>query len=891
MNINKIKAIAENGHRCQLIVAAAGSGKTQTLVDVVVHRFVHGLISTGKRKLVIFTFTNNAADELSVRLRQLLANAGITDVFDNVFVGTIHGWCRQYLEKQKRAGNYKIMEEHEQFNMINRIYDMLELDRVYKKNRFYNIKKFIVDLEIFYNEGINLNSKNIPTAIRLPLTKYLRFIETENIIDFGMMVRKATEVMNSCKDGEALEVYVDEYQDINPSQVKLLKSMIQAPGSKMIAVGDPRQAIYQWRGSDFERMLKFKEDFVDVETHNLSINRRSRSGIIKFANNVADHMKMTNGGKLPHMEIGPRDDKCISVVNDTTEYKPYRVVNLLLALKEEGCEYSDMAVLFRSVKNDAGELMAALKNNNVPFYSPNKNEGTQFVTDFMGSIIKLMEIAEWSNPQNYDEESEESEKIDDALARLATYCKNVNKHQIHLAVLEWRNQLKAGHNNNNYNFRKQLFEFCSAVQFFIHPHENMLQDGLATTTRIMKALEEVYRRRLVSFKSRPSPLSVFVTNLKWNLESKLDEWANSGMSIKKRYGVVVSTVHAAKGLEWPIVIIPRVRNGVFPVRASSVRSSFTNLITKRYGTSLEDEKRLWYVAITRARDRLYIFSGKDGAHKPSNLLSEGMAPKDAQCVNLSIGNAIKMELSQVVTKDKSQYGTISVSDFLLLLECQYHFYLRKMCGVEVPVGEELGAGDILHRIIERLTVDHDYTNVDQIVNEETFLPLADKLREDLLKKSITEKVKKARANNVFDGIKHAEYGFSLDYGRVMVNGTVDAIRESGQGLEIIDWKSSVDEKFLNRYKLQMLMYTAGLQNLNKRVLGANIIDLGAKNSPDKINATATNNKINKIKRLGLSALNDVVYNIPVTKPSTATCTICDVSSICPDRTTGGDKHE
>ena len=890
MNIDKIKSIAENDHKCQLVVAAAGSGKTQMLVDVVVHRFVQGLISTGKRKLVIFTFTNNAADEPSARLRQLLTDSGITNAFDGVFVGTIHGWCRQYLERQKRAGNYKIIEEHEQFNMINRIYDMLELDYAYKGNRFSNIKKFIADLEIFYNEGIDLDSENIPTAIRSPLTKYLRFMETENMVDFGTMVRKATEVINGCEDREALEVYVDEYQDINPSQAKLLKSMIQVTEFKLMAVGDPRQAIYQWRGSDFERLLKFKEDFIDVETHNLTINRRSRSGIIEFANNVADHMKMTNGIKLPHMEIGPRDDKRISVVNDTTDYKPENVVNLLLALKEEGCEYSDMAVLFRSVKNDAGELMAALKNNGVPFYSPNKNEGTLFVTDFMGSIIKLMEIAEWSNPQSYDEESEESEKIDTALTKLSAYCKNVNKDQIHLAVLEWRNQLKAEH-NNNYNFRKQLFEFCSSVQFVIHPHENMLQGGFATTARIMKALEEVYRRRLVSFKLRPSPLSVFLTNLKWNLESKLDEWTNSGMSIKKRCGVVVSTVHAAKGLEWPIVIIPRVRNGVFPVRPSSVRSSFANSITKRYGTSLEDEKRLWYVALTRARDRLFIFSGKDGVHKPSSLLKEEMELEDAQCVNLNIDKAIKMKMSPVVTMDKSQYGVISVSDFLLLLECQYHFYLRKMCGVEVPVGEELGAGDILHRIIERLTADHNYTNIDQIVNEETLLPLADKLREDHLKKSITNKVKKAVANNLFDGIKHTEYAFSLDYGRVMVNGTVDAIRESKQGLEIIDWKSSVDRKFLNRYKLQMLMYVAGLQNLNKCVLGASIVDLSAKNSPAKINANVTSTEINKIKHLGISALEDVVYNIPITRPSTTTCSICDVNSICPDRTTVGDKHE
>ena len=890
MSTNKVKKISESSHKCQIIVAAAGSGKTQMLVDVIAHRFMQGLISTGKRKLVIFTFTNNAADELSVRLRRLLADSVITNAFDGVFVGTIHGWCRQYIEKQKLGSSYKIMEEYEQFHMINRIYDMLELNGAYNGTRSNNIKKFIVDLEIFYNEGISLDSKNIPTTIRSPLTKYVKFMEEENIIDYGMMIRKATEMLSGSRNKEALEVYVDEYQDINPSQIKLLKSMIQVRGSKLIAVGDPRQAIYQWRGGDFERMLKFEGDFTDMEKHSLSINRRSRKGIIRFANNVADHMKFARGDTLPHMEMGPRNDKDVSVVNDTTEYNPDNIINLILTLKKEGCEYNDMAVLFRSVKNNASELMDALKNSNVPFYSPNKNEGTLFVTNFMGSVIELMEIAEWSNPKDYDEEAEESEKIDAALSKLSAYCKNANKTQIHQAVLKWKNQLKGEH-NNNYNFRRQLFEFCSSVQFVIHPHESTLQDGFATITRIMKSLEGVYRRRLVSFKARPSPLCVFLTNLKWSIESKLDEWSNRGMLMKKYHGVVVSTVHAAKGLEWPIVIIPRVRNGMFPVRASSNQSSFVNSITKRYGTTLEDEKRLWYVAITRAKDRLFIFSGKDGAHKPSSLLKEGMMLKDAQCVSLSAEKAIKMKMSQVVRQPKTQHGTMGVSDFLLLLECQYHFYLRKMCGVEVPVGEELGAGDILHSIIERIAEKHDFTNIDQIVNEETFLPLADETREHSLKESIKGKLKRAVANNMFDGIKYAEYRFSLDYDDIMVNGTVDAIRESDQGLEIIDWKSSADDKFLNRYKLQILMYVAGMQNLNKCVLGASIIDLGAKKTPAKINVDVANIKIDKIRRSGLSALKEVVYEMPVTKPSLATCSICDVSSICPDRITMGDKHE
>lgn len=887
-----IKQIAKNNSKCQLVVAATGSGKTQMLVDVVAYRFEHELAKDDKRKLIIFTFTNSAADELSVRLGGLLQKHGALYTHDRIFIGTIHSWCRQYLDEKKAIGDYKVMEEQEEFQMINRIYNMLGLDQLYGQgSRFSKINKFINDLDVFYNEGLCIDDPNIPTEISVVLEKYFKFMEKEGMLDFGMLIRKASLVLDSSK-GEPLEVYVDEYQDVNTAQVKLLNNMIQKPNSRLFAVGDPRQAIYQWRGSDLERMIEFEKEFPHAKTYHLSVNRRSRAGIIKFANNVADNMNITVTGKLYHMEIDPRrNDGLISVVNDPTRFKVSNVIELLQGLKDEGCDYEDISILFRSVKNHAGELIDALKDHGIPYYSPNVNKGTMFVSKFMCSVIELMKIMDrFSDVQNQEEENEMLEKIDMYLGNIMSYCNNKNKKEIHTAIGKWKKQL-IGRDNNDYNFRKQLFDFCEAVRFVIDPKETELQEGFATVTRIMKTAEEVYRRRLRSFKDRPSPLYVLLNTIDWNLRYKLDEWANKGMPVKKQYGVTVATVHAAKGLEWPVVILPRVRKGLFPVRDRRHQCSFTPPIAEKYGTSLEDEKRLWYVAVTRTRDRLFIFSGADGVHKPSELLDAKMKYEDVQCITKSAQMALKMKLSQILTRGQRQYSRMSVSDFLLLIECQYQFYLRKTCGVEVPVSDELGAGKILHSIIEKMSTVDSYGDIDQIVDDEVFLPLANQSREKRMKRAIKNKLKNAVANNMLKDIKRAEYKFSIQYEGVVIDGTVDAIREKEQGFEIIDWKSSVDAKFLNRYKLQLMIYALGLQNLGKHVLGASIVDLGAKKNHSEVKVNVQNDKIKEMERMVSSSLKRIDDGIPRTNPSLTSCSVCDVSAICPDQIVRRDKVE
>ena len=128
----------------------------------------------------------------------------------------------------------------------------------------------------------------------------------------------------------------------------------------------------------------------------------------------------------------------------------------------------------------------------------------------------------------------------------------------------------------------------------------------------MRAIEEAYRRRFsAKYNARSSPVDVFTNNLRWQLSKQIERWTEVGMSTRRTDAVTISTVHAAKGLEWPVVILPFAWEDRFPRRPEGHRSSFPDNIAQRYGTSIEDERRLWYVAITRARDRLYIFTGNE----------------------------------------------------------------------------------------------------------------------------------------------------------------------------------------------------------------------------------------------------------------------------------------
>jgi DNA helicase-2/ATP-dependent DNA helicase PcrA len=898
-----LNCILNSPRRNKLVVAAAGSGKTRLLIDVLVENIKRGKIDPQKDEVIVFTFTNNAADELAVRLTKLIGNR--QDILNPIFIGTIHGWCNEYLKREGTLANTKVIDELEQYQLLIRIYNVLGLESNYEEpSKFQKIEKFVKDLELFYNENLDINDKIIPEKVRVCIKRYLDFIRRQRLLDFGSLIRRTTEHIRSSNKIKKYHLFVDEYQDVNLAQVKLFQALLSLhPESTLFAVGDPRQAIYQWRGGDIRRILNFSSDFDDTETFTMDMNHRSRRGIVEFANIVANDMDFSSYAnsnvKIEPMVPNPeRSDTGVSVIHENGRFHHgHMIVARIKELHERGIPYSNMAILMRSVVNHADEIMNLLDAENIPYYSPNKNAGIDFIQEFMGSIFKLMEIlASDREPANRQEEEDLVQTITSCLETIRSYCRNTSIEEIHKAITEWYRELsiparkKSGttyYKNEAYNFRNQFFDFCKKVNFVLTQDNIELQDGFSAITQIMKAIEEIYRRRFLMTTGNPRdpPIDVFLKNLRWQLQHEIERWAETGMDISDSgERVTISTVHAAKGLEWPIVFVPFLWKYRFPVRKSSHGTSFPDAIANRYGTTIEDEKRLWYVAVTRARDRIYFYSGSiEGEREPSPFTYSIYLSKSPYMIETSSLNGSE-NLSTIEPCHRPVYLNIGVSDILILIECPFHFYLRRIKGVDVPVPQKFGAGNVVHRIIEHLLIDTNVTELEKLVEEEVYLPLAERYLEEKAKNKIRQKVQALVESGYLKDIQHSETPFKLLIGDIVVTGVVDALRIKNDGTEIIDWKYSVSERFRYRYENQIRIYAMGLKSKGYGVKKGLIYDLTkiANNSNEHtIEVDVSDEVIQELVEKAAQGFKALRNGEVLLRHDSKSCSICDVRRICP----------
>ena len=889
-----IKTILTSKFKNHLVIASAGSGKTSLLIDILINKIENKQINPEEDDIIVFTFTNNAAEELSIRIANKLSEK--PEILNRIFIGTIHGWCEKFLKESFALSNSKTIDELEQNQLILRIYPKLEIEKNYEgNNKFRKIEKFIKDLEIYYHENLKKKDLNFSDSVKTCINHYTNFISNQRIFDFGSLIRESIKNIKKSKPKEKKHIFIDEYQDVNVAQVDLLKELIKYnKNSTIFSVGDPRQAIYQWRGSDLSRLLNFLTDYNDSKIHTMNTNFRSRLGIIKYANIVARDMDFNDKITILDMDLHrDRKDCKVSVIHlDGNLSQEKQIFTIIRQLQDEGIKYSDIAILMRSVINHADSLMHLLRENDIPFYSPNMNFGIQFIQEFVVSIIDLIKIKhENIIPANRDEEEELKERIEENLEKIQKYTSDTKKPDIHIATIKWyKEKLKGAdeeklYPNKAYNFRKQFFDFCKEIHFHLNDQEDEIIDGFAAVTQIMRSIEEIYRRRFINFTLRASPVDIFLNNLKWQIEHEIERWTETGLDLKHTDKITISTVHAAKGLEWSVVIVPFLWHNYFPHRRTSHGTSFPDEIADKYGTTKEDEKRLWYVAITRARDRFYFLSGdpENKKHPSEFTYSEEIKKNSDLMVVCENANDITKKSSEIIHYSKEKYYKLGVSDLLLLLECPYQFFLRKLKSVAVPVSDKFGAGNVIHRIIERI-IKVKEINIEEIIEEETYFPLAELYYERNKKKNIIRKIENLLETDLLNGIDLSEYEFRILIESFLVIGIIDALKiDEGEKNLVIDWKNSIHQGLLQRYINQVLIYSWGLSFLEKEVKEGIIYDLkNIKKKDSSIIIDISNMKIKKLEKKIREEIGKINNNKIKTNVNESSCSVCDVFQICKD---------
>lgn len=608
---NKQKEALEYTNGPLLILAGAGSGKTRVLTEKVCYLLEKGLANPDE--ILAITFTNKASKEMKDRI---LANIGY-DVY-NIWISTFHSFGLRLLKSHYDllgyGKNFTIMDSDDSLSVVKKIVKEMDLDpKFYNpkviKNKISSAKNEMID-EIGYGKYAHMEFERIVQEI---YTRYQKILKSNNCVDFDDLLVLPIKLFD--KNPEVLKLYqekfkyvfIDEYQDTNTVQY-ILSKMISAKHKNICVVGDIDQSIYSFRNADYRNIMNFERDYKDCKTILLEQNYRSTKNILNAANNVIKNNVL-------------RKDKNLWSLNDEGEsVKYYRasdekseadfVVDEIKKLVASGTSYQEIAVLYRT-NAQSRTIEESLMKEVIPYkivgsvYFYNRKE----IKDLI-SYLKLIY----------------NEKDDQSLTRII----NVPKRKIGLKTVDNLEEEARSRDMSIFDvitsskeleFKKLILDFkekaktLSLTELVDYVLE---KSGLKSEYDPNLIEDEIRLENLEEFKSitkrfeeeEDGTLESFIENL--ILVSDMNEHKESSDQ------VTLMTVHSAKGLEFDAVFIIGLEEGIFPHMNSFVEPE-----------ELEEERRLCYVAITRARKNLYLVNarsrmlfGKESANPQSRFITE-----------------------------------------------------------------------------------------------------------------------------------------------------------------------------------------------------------------------------------------------------------------------------
>jgi DNA helicase-2/ATP-dependent DNA helicase PcrA len=606
-----------------LVVAGAGSGKTRVLTRRIAHLL--GAVGVKPSEILAITFTNKAAAEMRERVGHLVGPPASA-----AWVMTFHSACGRILRREaQRLGyrsNFTIYDQADQIRLVKRCLEELERDpkRFTPRgihSQISNAKNTLVG-PVDYTERV---SSFYDQTVAEVYDLYQKRLFASNAVDFDDMLFLTVDVLERFPEArekwqEAFRyVLVDEYQDTNHAQYRLLQ-LVASKHQNVFAVGDPDQSIYAFRGADIRNVLEFEHDFPGAATIALEQNYRSTQNILDAANGVIRHNRERKEKNL-WSELG--EGEPVRVVEVEDEHAEARYVAAEIALLvEEGFSGSEVAVFYRT-NAQSRVLEDVLVRQGIAYQvigGPRFYERAEIkdlvaylqVLDNPYDAVSLLRIA--TRPRRGIGDS--------TLARLATWA---DQREISLweATAEAENAgVGAAPQKALKNFRATIESLMSAAQEYEVPElieEVLARSGYMESLEAERTIEAQGRienlQELVSVarewreQTEDTTLSSFLQEI--SLYSDQDAIRGEGSL------VTLMTIHNAKGLEFRAVYLIGMEEGIFP-HSRSIEEQ-----------GIEEERRLCYVGMTRAQERLtlmhassrMLYGGRDH-NLPSRFLDE-----------------------------------------------------------------------------------------------------------------------------------------------------------------------------------------------------------------------------------------------------------------------------
>lgn len=614
-----------------LVFAGAGSGKTR----VITYRAAHLVAELGVAPWCVMcvTFTNKAAGEMQSRLAGLLGDG----VARGLWVGTFHGTgaklLRRYHERVGLSRDFAIYDESDQRAVMNRVYQDLGLDE-----RLLHPRAALGLIDRFKQEVISPSTaaeraeSEHERRVAEVYAHYERRLAANNAVDFGDLLKKLVELLES--DERVREelrsrfryIMVDEFQDTNAAQYRILRALV-GPERNLCVVGDDDQAIYGWRGADVRNIQYFRRDFPDAKVVKLEKNYRSSGNILRAANAVIERLHARER-KVLYTDNGDGEPLELIVAYDERD-EARRVVWEIRRAHQAGTALRDIAVFYR-VHAQSRPLEEALRAENVPYTVVG---GMRF---YERAEIKDL-LAYLRLTVNPDDDVSLLRVINQPARGIGkTTIERMVTHASARGTSVWK-LLAAGDFPPNVaaGMRKRLVDFYTLLCELQREAAGLEQRPAELAARVLERtgyLEMLRSEGSLESEARVENLKELLGSMEeYTFEAEAPSLHDYLERVSLSEGspedgeqnedrVALMTVHSAKGLEFDTVFVVGLEEGMFPyLSADQVEKS----------DKLDEERRLAYVAITRARKRLVlsfaryrqIFGGyREG--EPSRFLEE-----------------------------------------------------------------------------------------------------------------------------------------------------------------------------------------------------------------------------------------------------------------------------
>ena len=596
-----------------LIIAGAGAGKTKTLTTKIA--FLIEEKNVDPRNILAITFTNKAAKEMKDRLFLQIGSLS-----KELQVSTFHSFglklLRENFEILGYDRNFVIMDSDDSLTVVKKILKDMNYDpKIYNpkaiRNKISSCKNEMMSPEVYDRYAVSDYEK----VIKEVYEKYQIKLQRNNSVDFDDLLLLPIELFK--KNPEILDRYqdlyqyilIDEYQDTNEAQYILTK-LLSAKNRKITCVGDDSQSIYSFRGANYKNILNFEKDYKDAKTILLEQNYRSTSNILDAANQVIKNNKMRKDKKLWTSRGEGEKIRYYRSFNERDEAQ--YVIRKIKEMVNRGIEYKDMAILYRT-NAQSRVLEEEMLKENFPYkvigsinfyYRKDIKDLLAYLRLIHNSKDNISLLRVINTPKR---------GIGLKTIENLTYKADEQYTSIYEAIdsgkeLEFKNLIER---LKEVSQNLTLTELIDKVLDASGMRQELESEGSLEAEVRLENLEE-FKSITKTFEEREGLVSLEDFLLETTLVSDVEEYKDDPNRIS------LMTVHSVKGLEFDRVVVVGMEEGIFPHMNSLMESS-----------EIEEERRLCYVAITRAKEELHLINarrrtlfGKEQANPVSRFISE-----------------------------------------------------------------------------------------------------------------------------------------------------------------------------------------------------------------------------------------------------------------------------